>query len=227
MSNILRLEKVVKTYDGVNNILKEIDLSINKGEFIGIIGQSGSGKSTLLNIIGALDIPTKGKIYFDNEDISEYTSEERAKFRNKNIGFIFQFHFLLSQFNVLENILLPNWIETKTNSNEKELKALEILEEMGLKDIAYRDSQNISGGQQQRVAIARALLNNPQIVLADEPTGNLDSKTSTQIYELLRRINRKYNTTFLIVTHNPEIASLCDRVIEIIDGEIKNIKVVE
>ncbi|MGL4868499.1 MAG: ABC transporter ATP-binding protein [Cetobacterium sp.] len=227
MSNILRLEKVVKTYDGVNNILKEIDLSINKGEFIGIIGQSGSGKSTLLNIIGALDIPTKGKIYFDNEDISEYTSEERAKFRNKNIGFIFQFHFLLSQFNVLENILLPNWIETKTNSNEKELKALEILEEMGLKDIAYRDSQNISGGQQQRVAIARALLNNPQIVLADEPTGNLDSKTSTQIYELLRKINRKYNTTFLIVTHNPEIASLCDRVIEIIDGEIKNIKVVE
>ncbi|MGL4988670.1 MAG: ABC transporter ATP-binding protein [Cetobacterium sp.] len=227
MSNILRLEKVVKTYDEVNNILKEIDLDINKGEFIGIIGQSGSGKSTLLNIIGALDIPTKGKIYFDNEDISEYTSEERAKFRNKNIGFIFQFHFLLSQFNVLENILLPNWIETKTNSNEKELKALEILEEMGLKDIAYRDSQNISGGQQQRVAIARALLNNPQIVLADEPTGNLDSKTSTQIYELLRKINRKYNTTFLIVTHNPEIASLCDRVIEIIDGEIKNIKVVE
>ncbi|MGL4946749.1 MAG: ABC transporter ATP-binding protein, partial [Cetobacterium sp.] len=189
MSNILRLEKVVKTYDGVNNILKEIDLDINKGEFIGIIGQSGSGKSTLLNIIGALDIPTKGKIYFNDEDISEYTSEERAKFRNKNIGFIFQFHFLLSQFNVLENILLPNWIETKIDSKAKELKALEILEEMGLKDIAYRDSQNISGGQQQRVAIARALLNNPQIVLADEPTGNLDSKTSAQIYELLRKIN--------------------------------------
>ncbi|MGL5378248.1 MAG: ABC transporter ATP-binding protein [Cetobacterium sp.] len=222
MSNILRLEKVVKTYDGVNNILKEIDLDINKGEFIGIIGQSGSGKSTLLNIIGALDIPTKGKIYFNDEDISEYTSEERAKFRNKNIGFIFQFHFLLSQFNVLENILLPNWIETKIDSKAKELKALEILEEMGLKDIAYRDSQNISGGQQQRVAIARALLNNPQIVLADEPTGNLDSKTSAQIYELLRKINHKYNTTFLIVTHNPEIASLCDRVIEIVDGEIKN-----
>ncbi|MGL5000563.1 MAG: ABC transporter ATP-binding protein, partial [Cetobacterium sp.] len=154
-------------------------------------------------------------------NISKYSSEERAHFRNKNIGFIFQFHFLLPQFNVMENILIPSWIESGKSSKIEEKRALQILEEMNLTDVAYRDSKNISGGQQQRIAIARALLNNPEIILADEPTGNLDSKTSTGIYNLLRDINKKYKTTFLIVTHNPEIAALCDRVIEIVDGKIK------
>lgn len=219
--SILELRNIFKSYNGKDFILKNINLKVERGEFIAIIGQSGSGKSTLLNIIGALDTPTKGDIYFNNESISQYTPKERAKFRNENIGFIFQFHFLLSQFNVLENILIPNWIENSNYSYEKEKEALEILEYMNLLDIAYRDSQNISGGQQQRVAIARALINKPQIVLADEPTGNLDSKTSKQIYDLLREINKLYNTTFLIVTHNPEIALMCDRVIEISDGEIK------
>lgn len=221
---ILELKNVFKSYNGRDLALKNINLKINKGEFIAIIGQSGSGKSTLLNIIGALDTPTKGEIYFSGENISNYFSEERASFRNKNIGFIFQFHFLLSQFNVLENILIPSWIETSSYSYDKKDEALKILEYMDLKDIAYRDAQNISGGQQQRVAIARALLNKPQIVLADEPTGNLDSKTSKQIYDLLREINKKDETTFLVVTHNPEIALMCDRVIEISDGEIINIK---
>lgn len=219
--SILELRNIFKSYNGKDFILKNINLKVERGEFIAIIGQSGSGKSTLLNIIGALDTPTKGDIYFNNESISQYTPKERAKFRNENIGFIFQFHFLLSQFNVLENILIPNWIENSNYSYDKEKEALEILEYMNLLDIAYRDSQNISGGQQQRVAIARALINKPQIVLADEPTGNLDSKTSKQIYDLLREINKLYNTTFLIVTHNPEIALMCDRVIEISDGEIK------
>ena len=219
--SILELRNIFKSYNGKDFILKNINLKVERVEFIAIIGQSGSGKSTLLNIIGALDTPTKGDIYFNNESISQYTPKERAKFRNENIGFIFQFHFLLSQFNVLENILIPNWIENSNYSYEKEKEALEILEYMNLLDIAYRDSQNISGGQQQRVAIARALINKPQIVLADEPTGNLDSKTSKQIYDLLREINKLYNTTFLIVTHNPEIALMCDRVIEISDGEIK------
>lgn len=223
MSNsILELRNIFKSYNGKDYVLKNINLEIRKGEFIAIIGQSGSGKSTLLNIIGALDIPTKGEVYFDGENISKYLSKERAVFRNKNIGFIFQFHFLLSQFNILENILIPNWIESSNYSNEKKDEALKLLEYMDLKEIAYRDAQNVSGGQQQRVAIARALLNKPQIVLADEPTGNLDSKTSQQIYKLLREINKKYNTTFLIVTHNPEIALMCDRVIEISDGEITN-----
>lgn len=221
MSEILRLSGVFKSYDGKNNVLKNIDLKIEKGEFIGIIGQSGSGKSTLLNIIGALDTPSKGEIYFDGENISYYDSEKRAQFRNKNIGFVFQFHFLLPQFSVMENILIPSWIESGKDSHEKEEEVLNILKDMELEEIAYRDSQNISGGQQQRVAIARALLNKPRIVLADEPTGNLDSKTSAQIYNLLRKINKKYSTTFLIVTHNPEIAALCDRVIEISDGIIK------
>ncbi|MGL5723815.1 ABC transporter ATP-binding protein [Cetobacterium sp.] len=221
MSEILKLVGVFKSYDGKNNVLKNIDLNIEKGEFIGIIGQSGSGKSTLLNIIGALDIPSKGDIYFNGENISYYNSEKRAQFRNKNIGFIFQFHFLLPQFNVIENILVPNWIDSGNDSHDKKEDALDILRDMKLEDIADRDSQNISGGQQQRVAIARALINKPAIVLADEPTGNLDSKTSSQIYNLLRDINKKYKTTFLIVTHNPEIAALCDRVVEISDGVIK------
>ncbi|MGL5053684.1 MAG: ABC transporter ATP-binding protein [Cetobacterium sp.] len=220
MSEILKLSNVSKTYNGIDNILKSIDLNIQKGEFIAIIGQSGSGKSTLLNIVGALDNPTKGDIYFNGNNISKYNSEERAQFRNKNIGFIFQFHFLLSQFNVMENILIPNWIKVGKASKTEEKRVLQILENMNLKDIAYRNIKDISGGQQQRIAIARALLNNPEIVLADEPTGNLDSKTSTQIYNILREINIKYKTTFLIVTHNPDIAALCDRVIEIIDGKI-------
>ncbi|MGL5088431.1 MAG: ABC transporter ATP-binding protein [Fusobacteriaceae bacterium] len=222
MSEILKLSNIYKAYNGTDNILKNIDLNIQKGEFIAIIGQSGSGKSTLLNIIGALDNPTKGDIYFNGDNISKYNSEERAQFRNKNIGFIFQFHFLLSQFNVMENILIPDWIKVGKDSKVKEKRVLQILEDMNLKDIAYRDTKDISGGQQQRIAIARALLNNPEIVLADEPTGNLDSKTSTQIYNLLREINIKYKTTFLIVTHNPDIAALCDRVIEIVDGKIKS-----
>ncbi|MGL5702252.1 MAG: ABC transporter ATP-binding protein, partial [Cetobacterium sp.] len=166
MSEILKLVGVFKSYDGKNNVLKNIDLNIEKGEFIGIIGQSGSGKSTLLNIIGALDIPSKGDIYFNGENISYYNSEKRAQFRNKNIGFIFQFHFLLPQFNVIENILVPNWIDSGNDSHDKKEDALDILRDMKLEDIADRDSQNISGGQQQRVAIARALINKPAIVLA-------------------------------------------------------------
>lgn len=221
---ILELKNVFKSYNGKDMVLKNINLKINRGEFIAIIGQSGSGKSTLLNIIGALDTPTKGEIYFSGENISNYLSKERATFRNENIGFIFQFHFLLSQFNVLENILIPSWIEKSNYSYNKKDEALKILRYMDLEEIAYRDAQSISGGQQQRVAIARALLNKPQIVLADEPTGNLDSKTSKQIYDLLREINKKYETTFLVVTHNPEIALMCDRVIEISDGEIINLK---
>lgn len=223
MNNIiLQLIDIEKSYGDkiLTQVLKGINLTFNSGEFIAIIGQSGSGKSTLLNIIGSLDKPTSGKILYRGEDISFYTSDDMAKFRNRAIGFIFQFHYLLPEFSVLENVLMPTWIKLGYDSDREEKRALELLEYVGLKDYINRKSNDLSGGQQQRVAIARALMNNSEIILADEPTGNLDSESSRQIYQLLREINEKFDTTFIIVTHDPRISQMCDRVIEIMDGKI-------
>ncbi|MCX3067201.1 ABC transporter ATP-binding protein [Cetobacterium somerae] len=219
---VLQLINIDKSYGEkiVTKVLNNINLTFYEGEFTAIIGQSGSGKSTLLNIIGSLDKPTSGDILFRGDNISHFTNNDMANFRNRSIGFIFQFHFLLPEFTVLENVLMPTWIKYGYDTEKDKEKALELLEYVGLKDFINRNSNNLSGGQQQRVAIARALMNNSDIILADEPTGNLDSESSKQIYKLLREINLKFKTTFIIVTHDPRISDMCDRVIEIMDGRI-------
>lgn len=219
---VLQLINIDKSYGEkiVTKVLNNINLTFYEGEFTAIIGQSGSGKSTLLNIIGSLDKPTSGDILFRGDNISHFTNNDMANFRNKSIGFIFQFHFLLPEFTVLENVLMPTWIKYGYDTEKDKERALELLEYVGLKDFINRNSNNLSGGQQQRVAIARALMNNSDIILADEPTGNLDSESSKQIYKLLREINLKFKTTFIIVTHDPRISDMCDRVIEIMDGRI-------
>ena len=219
---VLQLINIDKSYGEkiVTKVLNNINLTFYEGEFTAIIGQSGSGKSTLLNIIGSLDKPTSGDILFRGDNISHFTNNEMANFRNRSIGFIFQFHFLLPEFTVLENVLMPTWIKYGYDTEKDKERALELLEYVGLKDFINRNSNNLSGGQQQRVAIARALMNNSDIILADEPTGNLDSESSKQIYNLLREINIKFKTTFIIVTHDPRISNMCDRVIEIMDGKI-------
>lgn len=219
---VLQLINIDKSYGEkiVTKVLNNINLTFYEGEFTAIIGQSGSGKSTLLNIIGSLDKPTSGDILFRGDNISHFTNNDMANFRNRSIGFIFQFHFLLPEFTVLENVLMPTWIKYGYDTEKDKERALELLEYVGLKDFINRNSSNLSGGQQQRVAIARALMNNSDIILADEPTGNLDSESSKQIYKLLREINLKFKTTFIIVTHDPRISDMCDRVIEIMDGRI-------
>ncbi|MGL4209997.1 ABC transporter ATP-binding protein [Cetobacterium somerae] len=219
---VLQLINIDKSYGEkiVTKVLNNINLTFYEGEFTAIIGQSGSGKSTLLNIIGSLDKPTSGDILFRGDNISHFTNNEMANFRNRSIGFIFQFHFLLPEFTVLENVLMPTWIKYGYDTEKDKERALELLEYVGLKDFINRNSSNLSGGQQQRVAIARALMNNSDIILADEPTGNLDSESSKQIYKLLREINLKFKTTFIIVTHDSRISDMCDRVIEIMDGRI-------
>ncbi|MGL5623156.1 ABC transporter ATP-binding protein, partial [Cetobacterium sp.] len=188
---VLQLINIDKSYGEkiVTKVLNNINLTFYEGEFTAIIGQSGSGKSTLLNIIGSLDKPTSGDILFKGDNISRFTNNDMAKFRNRSIGFIFQFHFLLPEFTVLENVLMPTWIKYGYDTEKDKERALELLEYVGLKDFINRNSNNLSGGQQQRVAIARALMNNSDIILADEPTGNLDSESSKQIYKLLREIN--------------------------------------
>ncbi|MEG0300906.1 ABC transporter ATP-binding protein [Cetobacterium sp.] len=219
---ILQLSNIDKFYgdEVITKVLKNIDLTFYEGEFIAIIGQSGSGKSTLLNIIGSLDKPSAGKIFFREKDISDFSRDEMALFRNRSIGFIFQFHYLLPEFTVLENVLIPTWIKTGYDTEDEKNRALKLLEYVGLKDFVNRSSNTLSGGQQQRVAIARALMNGSDIILADEPTGNLDSESSKQIYLLLREINLEFKTTFIIVTHDSRISNMCDRVIEIMDGKI-------
>lgn len=219
---IMKLKNIDKSYGDkiLTKVLNNINLTFYRGDFIAIIGESGSGKSTLLNLIGSLDKPTSGDIYFKEKNMAHYTLDEMAEFRNKNIGFIFQFHFLLPEFTVLENILMPTWIRSQKDTYELKDRALEILEYVGLKSFEKRKSGDLSGGQQQRVAIARALINNPDIVLADEPTGNLDSHSSSEIYDLLRKINKDLKTTIIIVTHDLRISNMCDRVIKISDGMI-------
>lgn len=206
-------ENITRALDGVN-------VTLNQGEFSSIIGQSGCGKSTLLNMLGALDRPTRGKLYFRDQEFSAMSDEELARFRNQNIGFIFQFHHLLPEFTALENVMLPTWIEKGVATSHKEARAKELLELVGLKDRMKNPANNLSGGQQQRVSIARALINEPNLVLADEPTGNLDSDSTDQVYDLLRQINRELGTAFTIVTHDRHIAEMSDRVIEMRDGKI-------
>ncbi|AKN31647.1 macrolide ABC transporter ATP-binding protein [Clostridium carboxidivorans P7] len=200
-------------------ILKDISIKINVGDFVSIMGPSGSGKSTLMYILGGLDKPSTGKVLMNGEDISKFNDDKKSVMRRRNIGFVFQFYNLIPNLNVEENILLPVLLDgNKPKDYKKELD--NILEIVGLTERRKHTPKELSGGQQQRVAIARALINNPEIIFADEPTGNLDSKTGTEIMELLRKINRENKKTIIMVTHSMETAEYGNRVVNIKDGGI-------
>ena len=202
----------IKALDGVN-------LDIKRGEFLSIIGPSGSGKSTLLNQIGILDTPTSGTILLNGVDVTKMSDKKRSRTRNKELGFIFQYHHLLPDFNALENVMMPLLISGIKSSQARKV-ARKVLDEVGLGDRMKHRPNQLSGGQNQRVAIARALVNKPSIVIGDEPTGNLDSKASDSIYELLRKLNREYEQTFILVTHDEQMAAKTDRIIRLVDGKI-------
>jgi lipoprotein-releasing system ATP-binding protein len=204
------------------HVLKNISLSIEKGELCAIIGQSGSGKSTLLNILGLLDVANSGTFLYENQDTGKMSDDQRAHFRNSVFGFIFQFHHLLPEFTALENVLIPWQIANGSITLKAKEHAKELLERAGVSKEMNNRSTNLSGGQQQRVAIARALINNPQVVFADEPTGNLDSDTAQTIFELMKEINRTLGSAFIVVSHDRHLAAECSRVIEIADGVIKD-----
>ena len=223
MGNIIELKNINKIYgkDLITQVIFDISLNIEEGSFNSIIGQSGSGKSTLLNIIGTLDKPTNGEVYINGKRIDLMKKNELAILRNEVIGFVFQFHYLLPEFTVLENVLIPYKIQNKKITEDVIKRAEELLDLVGLSTVKNKNATMISGGQQQRTAIARALMNNPKIILADEPTGNLDSEATENIYNLLREINIKYNTTFVIITHDRRIAEKADRIIEVKDGKIE------
>ncbi len=222
MAAIMELQNINKIY-GVEiqtQVLYNINLSFEEGSFNSIIGQSGSGKSTLLNIMGTLDRPTSGEVLIRGVNAKEMTDNDLADFRNTSIGFVFQFHYLLPEFTAIENVLMPYRIQNGKVTKEILRKAEEYMELVGLTQVRNNPSSKMSGGQQQRTAIARALINNPAIILADEPTGNLDSDSTETIYELMRDINQKLGTTFIIITHDRRIAEKADRIIEIKDGKI-------
>ncbi len=201
-------------------VLHGIDLQIERGSFASLIGASGSGKSTLLHVLGALDRPTEGDVIFDNVNLEDLSDDELSDFRNLKVGFIFQFHYLLPEFSVLENVLIPDLIHTDRESPEVRKRATELLDYVGVGTILDKSAGNISGGEQQRTAIARALINQPQLILADEPTGNLDSVNSDKVLELLHKINRELGTTILLVTHDRSLADKTDRIIELKDGKV-------
>jgi lipoprotein-releasing system ATP-binding protein len=206
--------------DGVEvRALDNVDLDIKKGEFLSIIGPSGSGKSTLLHMIGILDTPSSGSITIDGKVVTEMSEKDRSRVRNEVLGFIFQYHHLMPDFDALENVMMPLLIGGMKRSEAKKIAA-GLLEEVGLGERMDHRPNQLSGGQAQRVAIARALANHPGIVIGDEPTGNLDTKSSDRIYELLRQLNRDRGQTFILVTHDEEMARKTDRIIRIVDGSI-------
>jgi lipoprotein-releasing system ATP-binding protein len=213
-----QVHKSFRTEAGELNILKDISISIAEGEMLGIVGASGAGKSTLLHILGALDKPTSGEVLFQGKNIFSLDDRMLAEFRNSSIGFVFQFHHLLPEFNSIENVMLPGLISGKAYS-EVELRAKELLDELGLSKRIHHRPGELSGGEQQRVAVARALLQNPKIVLADEPTGNLDTATGNALFDLFIEQNKKNRTTFVIVTHNKALSDSCHRVLEMADGK--------
>lgn len=226
MAKIIKLNNINKFYGTTfkTQVLHDVNLSFEEGTFNSIIGSSGSGKSTLLNIIGTLDKPSTGEIYIDSKRIDTLNKNELAVLRNETIGFIFQFHYLLPEFTALENVLMPYKIKSSKVSKEVLKRAEDLLDLVGLSNVKNNLAVNMSGGQQQRTAIARALMNNPKIILADEPTGNLDSESTETIYKLMRDINKKFNTTFIVITHDNRIAEKADRIIEIKDGRVLEVK---
>jgi putative ABC transport system ATP-binding protein len=220
---IIRLEKIVKTYFLANNnpvkVLKGIDLSIYQGEFIGIMGSSGSGKSTLLNILGMLDLPTSGKYFLDGDEVEHFSDSKLARLRNKKIGFIFQSFNLSPHLSVEQNIEVP-MVYSEVPRKERRRRAIELAEKVKLSHRLGHKPTELSGGECQRIAIARALANEPSYLLADEPTGNLDEKTGNEIIDLFHELHKKHNTTIIMVTHNPDLAPIYDRVIKMRDGNV-------
>ena len=205
------------------HVLKGVDINIDKGEFVSIVGDSGAGKTTLLQIIGTLELPSenpKSELHINDIDISKLNEKSLANFRNENIGFVFQFHQLLPEFTAFENICIPGYIK-KTNSLGLEKRAIELMEYLNLRNKINNKPNELSGGEKQRVAVARSLINNPELILADEPSGNLDSKSANNLYNLFFDIRKEFNHTFIVVTHNVELAKKSDRVLEIADGMIK------
>jgi lipoprotein-releasing system ATP-binding protein len=219
---LLSVRAVVRDYGERvrTRALRGVDLDLHRGEFAALIGPSGSGKSTLLNIIGLLDRPTEGRVLISGTDTSALPERALTALRARWLGFVFQFHHLLPAFTAVENVMLPEWGDTGMPTREMRERAGEMLAAVGLTDRAQYKTRDLSGGQQQRVAIARAMVRRPALVLADEPTGNLDTQSADDVFELMRHFNREYRTSFLVVTHDPRIAERCERVIEIVDGRI-------
>lgn len=222
MANVVELRDVDKIYRGVvdTQVLFGINLSFDAGSFSAIVGESGSGKSTLLNIIGTLDKASNGELSIAGNTTDHLSKDQLAELRNRTIGFVFQFHYLLPEFTALENVLMPHLIGRKEPARTIAERADDLFDMLGISRVKNNPANKMSGGEQQRTAIARALINNPKVVLADEPTGNLDSGNTATIYRIFREINQKYGTTFLIVTHDRRIAEETDRIIEIKDGRI-------
>jgi len=215
---MIQTSQISKSYNNLK-VLKGIDLSISKGEIVSIVGASGAGKTTLLQIIGTLDKPDGGKVIIDGKELTKMKAGELADFRNKHIGFVFQFHQLLPEFTAFENVCMPGWISKKSKS-EIENRAKELLEYLKLSDRMHHHPSELSGGEQQRVAVARALINNPSVVLADEPSGNLDSHNALELHDLFFKLREEFQQTFVIVTHNEELANRADRKLTIRDGVI-------
>ena len=216
---MIEVKNIYKSF-GSLQVLKGVNLQVKKGEIVCIIGQSGAGKTTLLQIMGTLDKPDKGQVLFDGKDVFSLNETALAEFRNKHIGFIFQFHQLLPEFTALENVMMPALI-ARMDEQEARQRALLLLDELGLKDRVSHKPNQLSGGEKQRVAAARAMMMQPTVILADEPSGSLDSKNKTELHHLLLEMRDKYNQTIVIVTHDKELAAISDRVIEMRDGIVK------
>lgn len=218
---MLKAEGIVKSYGNLK-VLKSIDLFIEKSKVVSIVGASGAGKSTLLHILGTLDKPDKGNVYMDNTNLTKLRNAELAEYRNKNIGFIFQFHNLLPEFTALENICIPAYLAGNIRDKEIQARGEELLKLLGIYARKDHKPSEMSGGEQQRTAVARALMNNPAIIFADEPSGNLDSKTAEELHKLFFDLREEIGQTFVIVTHNQELAAMADYKLEIKDGMIVN-----
>ena len=214
---MLKATGITKTF-GPLTVLNGVDIDIQKGEMVSIVGSSGAGKSTLLHILGSLDSPDAGTIVIDNQVLNQLSQNQLAAFRNLHIGFIFQFHHLLPEFDALENVCIPGWIANRSRDLVQK-RAIELLDLLGLGDRHHHKPNELSGGEQQRVAVARALINDPLIVFADEPTGNLDSTNAAELHQLFIQINQSLGTTFLIVTHNEALAALSSRILHMKDGQ--------
>jgi lipoprotein-releasing system ATP-binding protein len=214
------LEMVYGDGESATRALKGVSFGLMDGEFASIVGQSGSGKSTLLNLLGLLDTPTRGRVILSGQDVGGLDRAGKARLRNEAIGFVFQFHHLLPEFSVFENLTMPTRIAGRQIAEEERTRAHETLEMLGLEGLANKNANELSGGQKQRVAIGRALMNLPSLILADEPTGNLDTANTESVYRLFREINSELKTSFLIVTHDRTVAEMTDRVLEVQDGEL-------
>ena len=220
MVDVRNVTKVYRRDAEELTVLNGLSLQVLEGQFAALMGPSGSGKSTLLNLVAGIDKPTSGEVFINGIRTTEMKKDALAKVRNETIGFVFQFHYLLPEFTAYENIIMPYRIKGDAITPEVNERALELIHLMGLDKVKDNRATKMSGGQQQRTSIARALINNPKIILADEPTGNLDSDTTEKVYDLMRDINDKFKTTFLVITHDPRIAQKTDRIIEIKDGRI-------